>query len=82
LDFKQSGGFSVMNTCTLIDFMQALKPWLNDNYIHQASISAEGRFTLRFVDGGCKTYQIDGCTSEQMEHTLALLKENGVQVTR
>ena len=70
-----------MNTCTFIDFMQTLKPWLNDNYIRKASFSAEGRFTLTFIDGGCKTYQVDDCTSEHLENTLALLKENGVQVT-
>ena len=47
-----------MNKCTFNDFIQTLKPWLNDNYIHQASFGAEGLFTLKFVDGGCKTYQI------------------------
>ena len=69
-----------MNTCTFTDFMQAIEPWLNDNFIHQASFGADGLFTLRFVDGGCKSYQIDDCTSEQLENTIALLKKNGVQV--
>jgi len=32
--------------------MQTLKPWLNNDYIHQARLGAEGILTLNFVDGG------------------------------
>jgi len=71
-----------MNTCRFNDFIQTLKPWLNDSYIHQASLSAESVFTLTFVDGGCKTFQIDDCSSEQLEHTIVHMEKNGVQVIR
>ena len=47
-----------MNTCTFIDFMQTLRPWLNDDYIHTARFDDRGNFTLMFVDGGQKVYQV------------------------
>jgi hypothetical protein len=71
-----------MNKCNFTDFMQSLKPWLNNDYIHQARLGAEGTFTLWFVDGGYQTYQIDDCTSEQLENTIEHLKKHGVQVIR
>ena len=71
-----------MNTCQFNDFIEMLKPWLNDSYIHQARLGAEGTFTLEFVDGGCKTYQIDDCSSEQLEHAIAHMQKKGVQILR
>lgn len=62
--------------------MQTLKPWLNDDYIHRASVGAEDTITLWFVDGGHQTYQIDDCTSGQLENTLKHLKKKGVQVIK
>ena len=71
-----------MSTCTFIDFMQTLKPWLNDDYIHTARVDDKGNFALMFVDGGQKIYQIDDCTAEQLKDAVALLKENGVSVLK
>ena len=71
-----------MNTCTFIDFMQTLTPWLNDDYIHTARFDDKGNFTLMFVDGGQKVYQIDDCTAAQLKDAVALLKKNGVSVLR
>lgn len=71
-----------MNTCKFTDFMQTLKPWLNDDYIHQVRLGAKGTFTLLFVDGGHQTYQIDDCTSGQLETTIEHMKKKGVQVIR
>lgn len=71
-----------MDKCTFIDFIETLKPWLNDSYIHQVRLGAEGTFTLEFVDGGCKTYQIDDCSSEQLENTIEQMKKKGVQILR
>ena len=48
-----------MDTCTFIDFMQALKPWLNRDYIQQARFDDKGNFSLMLVDGGQKIYQVD-----------------------
>jgi hypothetical protein len=71
-----------MNTCTFIDFMQTLKPWLNDDYIHTARFDDKGIFTLMFVDGGQKTYQVDDCTAAQLNEAAELLKKNGVSVLK
>ena len=69
-----------MSTCTFIDFIQTLKPWLNDNYIHQARFDDKGDFTLTFVDGGQKKYHIDDCSSKQLDDVIGLMKKNGVKV--
>ena len=71
-----------MNTCTFIDFMQTLTPWLNDDYIHTARFDDKGNFTLMFVDGGQKVYQVDDCTASQLKEAAELLKKNGVSVLK
>lgn len=72
-----------MRTCTFIDFMQALKPWLNRDYIRQAHFDADkGNFTLLFVDGGQKLYHVDDCTAEQLKNAFELMKKNGVPVLK
>ena len=69
-----------MNKCTFIDFMQALKPWLNDDYIRKARFDDKGNFILMFVDGGQKVYQVDDCTAAQLRDAVELMKKNGVPV--
>ena len=69
-----------MDTCTFVDFMHALKPWLNRDYIRQAHFDSKGNFTLMFLDGGQKVYHVDDCSSEQLKETVELMKENGVPV--
>ena len=71
-----------MSTCTFIDFMQTLKPWLNDDYISTARFDDKGNFTLMFVDGGQKVYQVDDCTADQLKDAVELLKKNGVSVLK
>ena len=72
-----------MNTCTFIDFMQALKPWLNSDYIRQARFDDDkGNFTLMFVDGGQKVYHVDDCTAAQLKDVFELMKKNGVPVLK
>jgi beta-lactam-binding protein with PASTA domain len=62
--------------------MQTLKPWLNDDYIHTARFDDKGNFTLMFVDGGQKVYQVDDCTEAQIKDAVELLKKNGVSVLK
>jgi hypothetical protein len=71
-----------MNTCIFIDFMQALKPWLNEDYIQQARFDDKGNFTLMFVDGGQKVYHVDDCTAAQLKDVVELMKKNGVVVLK
>jgi hypothetical protein len=60
--------------------MQALKPWLNDDYIRQAYFDSKGNFTLMFVDGGQKTYHVDDCTAEQVKDTVEIMEKSGIQI--
>jgi len=69
-----------MNECKFNEFMRMLKPWLNDDYIRQVRLGTEGNLTLWFVDGGYQIYQIDDCTSQQLENTIELMKKNGIQI--
>jgi len=69
-----------MEKCTFIDFMQALKPWLNDDYVKHARFDEKKNFTLTFIDGGQKVYQVDDCTAAQLKDAMALLKKNGVPI--
>ncbi len=69
-----------MTACSFIDFIQALTPWLNDDYIRQARFDDKGNFTIMFVDGGQKTYHVDECTAAQLEQAVTLMKKNGVPV--
>jgi hypothetical protein len=69
-----------MEKCTFIDFMQALQPWLNDDYIQHARLDEKGKFTLTFTGGGKKVYQVDDCTAAQVKDALELLKQNDVPV--
>jgi hypothetical protein len=71
-----------MKTCTLVDFMQALEPWLNDDYIRQARLDDKENFTLIFVDGGQNVYHVDDCTAGQLKNVVELLKKNGVPVLK
>ena len=71
-----------MTTCTFIDFIQALTPWLNRDYIQQARFDANGNFTLMLVDGGQKVYHVDDCTAAQLKEAIELMKKNNVPVLK
>jgi hypothetical protein len=57
--------------------MQTLKPWLNDDYIRKAHFNDKGYFTLMFVDGGQKVYQVDDCTAAQLKDAIELMRRPG-----
>ncbi len=69
-----------METCTFIDFMEALKPWLNRDYIQNARFDDKGNFKLMLVDGGQKVFHVDDCTADQLKEAAELMKKNGVPV--
>ena len=71
-----------MKTCTFIDFMQVLKPWLNDDFIRKAHFDGKGNFTLMFVDGGQTVYHVNDCTAAQLKDVIELMKKNGVPVLK
>lgn len=71
-----------MDTCTFSNFIAALRPWLNRDYIRQAHIDESGKFVLMFTDGGQKTYRVDDCTAAQVKDAVSLLEKNGVPVSK
>jgi hypothetical protein len=62
--------------------MQALEPWLNDDYIQQARFDDKGNFTLLFMNGGQKVYHVDDCTAAQLKDAVKLMEKNGVPVLK
>ncbi len=70
-----------METCSLNHFLEAVKPWMNSDYIRSAHLDADGNFVLNFADGVKNVYRIDDCNKVQLESVLKDFKEKGIQVT-
>ncbi|MFO7606606.1 MAG: hypothetical protein R6W72_09940 [Desulfurivibrionaceae bacterium] len=70
----------MMKNCTLNDFMEELKPWLDNDHIKEVFIDRNGRLALMFRDGMKNVYAIDDCNKEQIEAVLLDLKERGIPV--
>jgi hypothetical protein len=60
--------------------MQALNPWLDDDYIRQAYLDENGHFVLLFMDGVKNVYNIEDCETSQLKTILEDLKKKGVTV--
>lgn len=69
-----------MKTCSLQDFIEELKPWLDRDHIRRAELDDRGRFTLYFVDGMKNVYAVDDCNAVQIHEVLKTLREKGVEV--
>jgi len=69
-----------MKTCNLSDFMKALNPWLDDDYIRKAYMDDNGRFVLLFTDGVKNVYHIENCKKSQLKEILEDLKKKGVPI--
>lgn len=67
-----------MKTCSLNEFMEELKPWLDKAYIKKAFVNEDGRFVLIFLDGMKNVYHIDDCNRNQIEKVLKDLAARGV----
>lgn len=70
-----------MKTCSLIDFLEELKPWLDKDHIRKAEIDEKGHFILHFLDGMKNVYNIDDCNREQINKILKDLKGKGIQTS-
>ena len=70
-----------MKTCSLNDFMDELKPWLDADHIRSAEVDDNGRMIIHFMDGMKNVYAIDDCNKEQVQKVLADLKKKGIPVT-
>jgi len=70
----------MMKQCSLHEFMEELKPWLDTNHIRSAELSGESRFTLYFLDGMKNVYQVDDCNGEQIRAVVSDLRKKGIAV--
>lgn len=69
-----------METCTLSHFMETLKPWLDRDYIHRATVDEAGRFVLLFADGGQRVFELDGCSRQEVETVIEMMRNRGIRV--
>ncbi len=70
-----------MKTCSLNDFMEEIKPWLDKDHIREAHLDDNGHFVLLFFDGMKNVYHIDDCNEAQIKGVLKDLKKQGITVT-
>ncbi len=70
-----------MKSCSLNDFMQELKHWLDSDHIKEAFIDDKGHLALLFRDGMKNVYDIDDCNKTQIEAVLQDLKDKGITVS-
>jgi len=71
-----------MQTCSFIDFLQVLKPWLDSDYIRKGYLDKKGNFRLFFVDGGEKVYRIDDCSEARLKEVFEMMTNNGIPVEK
>ena len=71
-----------METCSFVQFMHTLKPWLNRDYIRKAFIDARGDLRLMFVDGGERVFRIEDCSRNNLSGILQELNGKGVPVEK
>ncbi len=69
-----------MKTCSLNHFLEAVKPWLDSEYIRSAHLDGDGNFVLNFSDGVKNVYRIDDCNKAQLEDILTDFKNRGINV--
>ena len=71
-----------MQTCSFIDFIQVLKPWLDSDYIRKGYVDKKGNFRLFFTDGGEKVYRIDDCSEDHLTEVFEMMMKKGIPVEK
>ena len=71
-----------METCSFIDFIQILTPWLDSDYIRKGYLDKKGNFKLFFADGGQKVYRIDDCSEDRLKEVLEMIVKKGIPVEK
>ena len=69
-----------IKTCMLTEFMESIKPWLSEDYIHTAYLDEHDHLVLLFKDNVQNVYRIDDCSKQQLANLLTDLKSKGVDV--
>jgi hypothetical protein len=71
-----------MESCTFVDFVQTLKPWLDRDYIRKGYLRKSGVFTLYFTDGGQRVYHIDDCSKSHLQKVFEMMAERGIPIEK
>ena len=71
-----------METCSFIDFIQVLTPWLDGDYIRKGYLDKDGNFRLFFTDGGEKVYRIDDCSETRLKEVFQMMIQKGIPVEK
>jgi hypothetical protein len=71
-----------MKTCTFVDFIKMIEPWLDRDYIRKGYLDKNGKFRIFFTDGGEKNYRIDDCTEARLKEVLEMMLAQGIPVER
>lgn len=69
-----------MKSCSLLDFMAEIGPWLDRDHIRRAELDGHGHLVLYFLDGMKNVYHIDDCNAEQVSKVLHDLAKKGITV--
>jgi hypothetical protein len=69
-----------MKTCTMTHFLEAVKPWLDKEYIQSVQLRGDGGFVLNFADNVKNVYRIDDCDRAQLEAILDDFRKKGISV--
>lgn len=69
-----------MKQCSLQDFMEELKPWLDKNYIRSVELGDGDRLTIYFSDGMKNDYRIDDCNEKQRLAVISDLRKKGIAI--
>jgi hypothetical protein len=69
-----------MKNCSLNDFIEEVKPWLDRDHIRRAEVDEQGRVILHFLDGMKNVYQVDDCNRVQVDKVLDDLRKKGIEV--
>lgn len=69
-----------MKTCTLTYFLEAVKPWLDKDYIRSVQLRPDGGFVLNFADNVKNVYRIDDCDRSRLNAVLEDFRKKGIPI--
>lgn len=71
-----------MPTCKLNDFVEILKPWIDNDYIRRVFWTDQDHLVFFFTDGGQIEYVIDDCSADQLRTILDEIRQRGIGVEK
>lgn len=69
-----------MKECSLDNFTESLRPWLDNNYIRSVSIDQNGHITFLFMDGVEDKYHVTDCDISRIKQICKELQDKGIPV--